>query len=202
MLITIEGIDGTGKTTLIENLKHLLSGLDPVFTREPGSDWIGESVRRGIAEKINPVSEALLFTADHAAHLDKVIRPGLKEGRIIISDRYFDSRYAYQASTLKSIMPDPVRWMKHVHEGWTIVPDITFLLIIPVDVALKRLEKDRTSKEHFECADTLEEVMNNYLNLAEEDTERFILVDALMDQKTISEFVADEIRKHAEMKKI
>ena len=90
MLITIEGIDGTGKSTLIKNLKDLLSDLDPVFTREPGSTWIGEMVRRGIGENINPVSEALLFTADHAAHLETVIRPGLDEGRIVISDRYSD----------------------------------------------------------------------------------------------------------------
>jgi len=202
MLITIEGIDGTGKSTLIENLKNLLSDLDPVFTREPGTDWIGEAVRRGIAENINPISEALLFTADHAAHLDKVVRPGLKAGRIIISDRYFDSRYAYQASTLKEILPDPLRWMKSVHAGWTILPDLTFLLVIPVDNAMERLNRDRTQQEHFECAGTLEDVRNNYLALAEEEPERFVLVDALMDPAEIANFVAGEIRKRAGTKDI
>ena len=200
MLITIEGIDGTGKSTLVENLKGLLSDLDPVFTREPGSTWIGEAVRRGIAEGIDPVAEALLFTADHAAHLETVIRPQLEEGRIIISDRYSDSRYAYQASTLKGILPDPMRWMKSIHEGWTVVPDLTFLLVIPVEDAVERLNKNRTHQEHFECVSTLEEVKNNYLILAEEDPERFVLVDASLDPAEIAEFVAGEIRKKSELK--
>ncbi len=201
MLITIEGIDGTGKSTLIKNLKDLLSDLDPVFTREPGSTWIGEMVRRGIGENINPVSEALLFTADHAAHLETVIRPGLDEGRIVISDRYSDSRYAYQASTLKDIIPDPMVWIKNIHKGWTIVPDLTFLLVIPVEDALERLNRDRKHHEHFECMSTLEEVKNNYIILAGEEPERFVLVDALLDPAEISEFVAGEIKRRAEIKK-
>ena len=200
MLITIEGIDGTGKSTLVENLKGLLSDLDPVFTREPGSTWIGEAVRRGIAEGIDPVAEALLFTADHAAHLETVVRPQLANGRIIISDRYSDSRYAYQASTLKGILPDPMRWMKSIHEGWTVVPDLTFLLVIPIEDAVERLNKNRTHQEHFECVSTLEEVKNNYLILAEEDPERFILVDASLDPAEIAGFVAGEIRKQGELK--
>jgi len=197
MLITIEGIDGTGKSTLVRNLKELLSDLNPVFTREPGSTWIGEVVRRGIAENINPVSEALLFTADHAAHLETLVKPEIKKGRLVISDRFADSRYAYQASTLKGILPDPMRWIKGIHEGWTIIPDLTFLLVIPVDDAIERLKKDRDHHEHFECRTTLEEVKNNYLLLAEEEPERFILVDAKMDPERLSEFVAGEIRKRA-----
>ena len=76
VLITIEGIDGAGKSSLVRRLKHSLADLDPIFTREPGSTWIGESVRRGIAEEIDPIAEALLFAADHAAHLARVIRRG------------------------------------------------------------------------------------------------------------------------------
>ncbi len=201
MLITIEGIDGTGKSTLVRNLKELLSDLNPVFTREPGSTWIGEVVRRGIAENINPVSEALLFTADHAAHLETLVKPELKNGRLVISDRFADSRYAYQASTLRGILPDPMRWIKGIHEGWTIVPDLTFLLVIPVDDAIERLKRDRDHHEHFECMTTLEEVKNNYLLLAEEEPERFILVDAKMEAERLSEFVAGEIRKRAGQEK-
>ena len=201
MLITIEGIDGTGKSTLVRNLKELLSDLNPVFTREPGSTWIGEVVRRGIAENINPVSEALLFTADHAAHLETLVKPELKNGRLVISDRFADSRYAYQASTLRGILPDPMRWIKGIHEGWTIVPDLTFLLVIPVDDAIERLKRDRDHHEHFECRTTLEEVKNNYLLLAEEEPERFILVDAKMEAERLSGFVAGEIRKRAGQEK-
>jgi dTMP kinase len=200
MLITIEGIDGTGKSTLVENLKDLLADLDPVFTREPGSTWIGDAVRRGVSENINPIAEALLFTADHAAHLENIVRPGLEKGKIIICDRFSDSRYAYQASTLKGILSDPMKWIRGVHEGWTIVPDLTFLLVIPVEEAMARLNKDRDHHEHFECMNTLAEVKNNYIILAEEEPERFVLVDALTDPAEISKFVADEIRKRAELR--
>ncbi|MDD1693954.1 MAG: dTMP kinase, partial [Methanoregula sp.] len=72
MLVTLEGIDGSGKSSLHAALKDLLVDLDPVFTREPGATWVGDSVRRAIAEQIDPVTEATLFVADHAAHLAKV----------------------------------------------------------------------------------------------------------------------------------
>jgi len=78
-----------------------------VFTREPGATWVGEQVRRAIAERADPVTEALLFAADHAAHLEAVVRPALAAGRLVISDRYTDSRYAYQSATLEGIIPDP-----------------------------------------------------------------------------------------------
>ena len=107
LLITLEGIDGSGKSTLHLALKGLLADLDPVFTREPGATWVGESVRRAIAEQTDPVTEATLFVADHAAHLAKIIRPALADGKLVISDRYSDSRYAYQAVTLKGIIQNP-----------------------------------------------------------------------------------------------
>lgn len=173
----------------------MLGDLEPVFTREPGSTWIGQMVRKGIAENINPVSEALLFTADHAAHLETVIRPGLEDGKIMISDRFSDSRYAYQSVTLKDIIPEPLKWLRAIHDGWTVIPDRTFLLVLPVEDAIERLAVDRKHREHFECRDTLDEVRRNYLALAEEDPSRFILVDALMDRVGIAEFVAEEIRK-------
>lgn len=201
MLITIEGIDGSGKSSLLEGLKEELSEEDVVYTREPGSTWIGEQVRRGIAENIDPVAEALLFCADHAAHISDIIQPALKENKIIISDRYTDSRFAYQAVTLKKVLPEPMQWLKDVHEGWTIKPDRTFLLVLPVEEALKRLKKDRDKPEHFECGNVLEEVLNNYLEIAEKDPERFIIIDTLKDKEEITKFVADCIRQMSHKKK-
>jgi len=193
MLITIEGIDGSGKSTLLKALKERLLDLNPIFTREPGSTWIGEQVRRGIAEEIDPIAEALLFTADHAAHLAEVVRPALKDGRLIISDRYSDSRYAYQAATLSEILPDPVGWLRGVHSGWTIRPDRTFLLALPVDAAIQRLD-DTNGLEHFERTEVLEAVQKTYLSLAEEDPERFVMIDALNEPETVAAFVEKEIR--------
>ena len=194
MLITLEGIDGSGKSTLHAALKEPLADLDPVFTREPGATWVGETVRRAIAEQIDPVTEATLFVADHAAHLAKIIRPALAEGRIVISDRYSDSRYAYQSVTLQGIIPDPEGWLRSMHNGWTIVPDRTILCILPVDDAMKRL-KPKDQQEHFEKRETLEKVQNNYLEFARREPDRFIILDGMKEKDELAKFTADMIRQ-------
>ena len=194
LLITLEGIDGSGKSSLHSALQELLVDLNPVFTREPGATWVGESVRRAIAEQIDPVCEATLFVADHAAHLAKIIRPALAEGKLVISDRYSDSRYAYQSVTLKGIIPEPEKWLRAMHNGWSIVPDKTFLCILPVDEALARL-KPQNEREHFEKGDILEKVQNNYLTFARADPSRFVIIDALKEKDEIAIFVADSIRQ-------
>jgi dTMP kinase len=194
LLITLEGIDGSGKSSLHLALQELLIDLDPVFTREPGATWVGESVRRAIAERMDPVSEATLFVADHAAHIAKIIRPALAEGRLVISDRYSDSRYAYQSVTLQGVIPDPEGWLRAMHDGWTIIPDRTFLCILPVDAALSRLKPD-TEREHFEKRETLEKVQNNYLEYARNEPSRFVIVDAMLGRNIVAKFVADAIRQ-------
>ncbi len=193
MLITLEGIDGSGKSTLHEALKELLADLNPVFTREPGATWVGDQVRRAIREQTDPITEATLFVADHAAHLAKVVRPALAEGRLGISYRYSDSRYAYQSVTLQGIVPDPEGWLRAMHNGWSVIPDRTFLCVLPVDDALTRLKPD-TEREHFEKRETLEKVQNNYLAYARNEPERFVIIDAMLDPGTIAKFVADAIR--------
>lgn len=194
MLITIEGIDGCGKSTLTKGLGDALADLSPLYTREPGSTWIGDQVRRGIAEEIDPIAEALLFVADHAAHLAEVIRPALAESRLVISDRYSDSRYAYQQVTLAPYLHDPLLWLRSVHGSWTRQPDRTYLLIIPVEDALERLD-GKDGREHFEQGVVLEQVQKNYLLLAEEDPQRFVLVDALQEKEKICSFIAGDIRQ-------
>jgi dTMP kinase len=197
MLITLEGIDGSGKSTLHSALRNLLQDLDPVFTREPGATWVGEAVRRAIAEQIDPVTEATLFVADHAAHLATVVRPALAEGRLVISDRYSDSRFAYQSVTLQKIIPDPEAWLRAMHNGWTIIPDKTFLCILPVDDALNRLKPD-SQREHFEKREILEKVQNNYLTYAKAEPSRFVIIDAMLPPGTVAGFVADAIRQESE----
>ena len=193
MLVTLEGIDGTGKSTLLSGLRNLLSDLDPVFTREPGSTWVGDAVRRAIAEQIDPITEATLFVADHAAHLATIVRPALAGGRLVISDRYTDSRFAYQSVTLSGILPDPPGWLKRMHNGWSIVPDKTFLLVLPVDDALQRLTA-KNGREHFEKRDVLEKVQNNYLEYARAEPSRFVIIDAEKDKDETAAFVAGAIR--------
>lgn len=196
VLITIEGIDGSGKSTLLARLRELLADLDPLFTREPGATWVGESVRRAIAERMDPITEALLFCADHAAHIDTVIRPALDEGRLVISDRYADSRFAYQPVVLDGVLPDPLSWLRRIHEGWSIRPDRTFLLVLPVEDAVSRLGPEK-KREYFENAAILEQVQENYLNLAAADPLRFVVVDALLPKEEVARFIAGEIRAGA-----
>ncbi|MCM2466058.1 dTMP kinase [Methanoculleus oceani] len=193
MLITIEGIDGSGKSTLLARLPELLADLDPLFTREPGATWVGDSVRRAIAERMDPITEALLFCADHAAHIETVIRPALDAGRLVISDRYSDSRFAYQPVVLDTVLPDPLQWLRRIHEGWSIRPDRTFLLVLPVEDAVSRLDPEK-KREYFENAGILARVQENYLNLAASDPSRFVVVDALLGKEEVARFIADEIR--------
>jgi dTMP kinase len=194
LLITLEGIDGSGKSSLHVSLGQLLSDLNPVITREPGATWVGEAVRRAIAEQIDPVTEATLFVADHAAHLATIIRPALSQGRLVISDRYSDSRFAYQSVTLDGVIPEPERWLREMHNGWSVVPDKTFLLVLPVEDALSRL-KPASEREHFEKREVLERVQNNYLEYARREPTRFVVVDALKEKEEISQFVAISIRQ-------
>ncbi|MBT0733069.1 dTMP kinase [Methanoculleus bourgensis] len=193
MLITIEGIDGSGKSTLLARLGELLTDLDPLFTREPGATWVGDSVRRAVAARMDPITEALLFSADHAAHIDTLIRPALDAGRLVISDRYSDSRFAYQPVVLDGVLPDPLLWLRQIHAGWSIRPDRTFLLVLPVEDAMARLDPEE-KREYFENAGILARVQENYLNLAASDPARFVIVDALLPKEEVARFIADEIR--------
>ena len=194
MLVTLEGIDGSGKSSLHTALGSRLADISPVMTREPGATWIGDQVRRAIAEQSDPIAEALLFVADHAAHLREVVRPALAEGKVVISDRYIDSRFAYQEITLDEILPDPIRWLQEVHHGWTVIPDLTFLLVLPITTALSRTKK-REVNEHFEKFSVLERVQNAYLRRAGEEPGRFVLVDGTLQEEVIQTFVEEEIRR-------
>lgn len=200
MLITIEGIDGSGKSTLMETLRQRCRDLDPVFTREPGATWVGEQVRRAVAEGADPITEALLFIADHAAHLSSVVVPALEEGRTVISDRFTDSRYAYQSVTLAGLVPDPMEWLTRCHAGWSPRPDLTFLLVLPPEEAVARLDSTST-REHFESADVLARVQESYMRLVRDDPGRFLVVDALLTPESVSGFVETEIRRAVVEKK-
>lgn len=199
MLITLEGIDGSGKSTLYNGLKERLTDLDIIFTREPGCPHIGDAVRKAISENSDPLVEATLFVADHAVHIETVIRPALAEKKNVISDRYSDSRFAYQQISLEGSHRDPKKWLTDVHKGWSITPDLTFLLLIPSDEAIKRVS-GRGETEHFEQKEFLERVQKNYLDRVKDDPSRFVLIDATQAPETILDFVERSIRNRVETK--
>lgn len=189
-LVTFEGIDGSGKTTLAKaTYEKLMTRYPMIFVREPTKTWLGEAVRRAISSKINPFSEALLFMADHA-DLGIRLADWLSEGKLVLSDRYNDSNYAYQAVTLKDKLDKPMDWLMTFQKPFTIVPDLTFLIVIDPELALKRLNRERTKFEVFEF---LRKVEANYLKLAE--TSRFVKLDGCKPVDTLVNEVIAHIEK-------
>ena len=196
-LITIEGIDGVGKSTLHAELERHLSDLNPIMTREPGGTEIGLVIRNILKSseypEISPYAEAFLFASDHAQHLHEIIIPGLKKNRLIISDRYYDSRLAYQQVTLSGVCSDPGLFLRTIHAGWTISPDHTFLLILDPKKAYER-SKHRGEVDRFEATEQLEQFQKAFLALAEAESARFTLIDAEHRADEISLSIAAHIR--------
>jgi len=174
-LITLEGIDGTGKSSIAKMLKNRFPNA--VFTREPTQTWIGKAVKRSIESDGDTLAELFLFVADHAEHIAKVILPALAAGKIVISDRYSDSRYAYQGITLSDKFDDALEWVQGLHRGWTVVPDMTILFTIDPAVAVSRCGV-RGEKTKFEKLEFLKKVQDNFLRLAREEPRRFVIIDA------------------------
>jgi len=175
ILITLEGIDGTGKSSISKMLMKRFP--EATFTREPTQSWIGKAVKRSIDADGDPLAELFLFVADHAEHIAKVIRPALAEGKIVFSDRYSDSRYAYQGVTLSDNFEDAVEWVRGIHRGWTVVPDMTILFTIDPEVAVLRCGV-RGEKTKFEKLGFLKKVQDNFLRLSREEPHRFVIIDA------------------------
>ena len=194
-LITLEGIDGSGKSTVAKKLQENpeIKAFEPVFTREPTRGTLtGNAVEKAIQSDTDQLAELFLFTADHAEHLAKLVKPALESGKTVISDRYSDSRYAYQSITLKTRLENPLEWVKNLHRGWTIVPDLTFLFDIRPEISVGRCGK-RGEQSKFEKIEFLRGVRETFLRLAAEDPERFIVIDASFSPESVEKEVAEKI---------
>ena len=192
MLITLEGIDGSGKTTVWEGL---YDKFDATFTREPTDSWYGDAVYRSIGDDdADPLAELFLYTADHADHLSRVIRPALEAGELVISDRYSDSRYAYQGASLDGVLDEPMAYVQQVHEPFTRVPDCTLYFDVPPELGAER--SGATNK--FEQTDYLERVRDNYEELVAADPERFVRIDATQPPATVLADAIDAIAARRE----
>ena len=177
--ITVEGVDGCGKTTVSEALHNELRsrGMDCVLTQEPTRTWLGDVVKRSFEEGVNAFTETLLFLADRAEHT-ALINKWIGEGRVVICDRYCDSTYAYQGAALKmeGFPGDAMAWLRTLSSPFVREPDVTFLLMVDTATALERIEH-RSRKTKFEKVDFLERVNENFLDLSLQE-DRIVTVDA------------------------
>jgi len=182
--ITFEGIDGSGKTTILHLVADKLreNGFNVIETFEPTDTWLGDNVKKCIEEDTDPFITTFAFIADRIQH-GKQIEEWLREGRIVLCDRYVDSTYAYQGVQLRKYMKQPIKWLKELSSNIPI-PDRTFLFILDPKEALERIQS-RENLIPFEKISFLTKVQENYEKLAEED-KRFMIIDA---SKTIDEIV-------------
>lgn len=181
--ITLEGVEGVGKSTNLEHIKCRLeaAGIKLVVTREPGGTEMAEEIRALLLqprdESVSEMAELLLMFAARAQHLHALIKPSLEAGVWVLCDRFTDATFAYQGggrgvsfewiSTLESMVQQSLR------------PDLTLLLDLPVEVGLERA-RQRSAFDRFEAEQQhfFEQVRKVYLQRAEQQPERFAIIDA------------------------
>jgi len=179
--ITLEGIEGVGKTTNIEFLRELLEqkGIDALVTREPGGTPLAEDVRKVLLEtrdeSMDPITESLLIFAARSQHVSTVIQPALNAGRWVLCDRYTDATYAYQGGG-RGVALETLERLAEFAQG-SLWPDLTIYLDAPVDQALARIANRQPDRFETEDSEFFARVRARYLAIAESE-ERMVLIDA------------------------
>ena len=198
MLVTFEGVDGSGKSTQTELLRDWLQeqGRDVVTTREPGGTPLGERVRELLldGEAIAPWTEAALFAAARAELVERVIGPALAQGSVVVCDRYLDSSLAYQGIARGLGVERVLAFNVEAIRG--ILPDLTFLLLVDVDEARKRSAAARDRMEREGVA-FLSLVDNGYRQLAGLFPQRIVTVEAERPVHDIAKEVREHVRERA-----
>jgi len=194
--ITIEGIEGVGKTTNIEFIEKLLrdAGKEIVMTREPGGTSLGEDVRELLLghkhDGMSRDAELLLMFAARAEHLDKVVVPALDDKKWVLCDRFTDATYAYQGGG-RGFNTAPIEVLENLVQD-DLRPDLTLLLDVSVEIGLdragKRSEPDRFEKEKH---DFFERVRQTYLQRAKADPERMVIIDASQSLDAVQSQIHD-----------
>jgi dTMP kinase len=178
--ITLEGVDGAGKSTCINFIKKYLADkkLKSIFTREPGGTLLGEKLREILLhDKITPETETLLMFAARNEHIQQVIKPNLQSGLNVISDRFTDATYAYQSGGRYVEMKKITILRNWVHGELN--PDLTLLFDLPIDVSLARLKSNgHLDKFEKEAADFHIRIKDSYLALAKKEPDRFEVIDS------------------------
>jgi dTMP kinase len=193
--IVFEGGEGAGKSTQVKLLTEWLRsrGHTVAVTREPGATAVGSQVRALLLDPANRVStraEALLYAADRADHVEKVIRPALERGDVVVSDRYIDSSLAYQGAGRDLSLEDVARISRWATDG--LVPDLTVLLDVPPGTGLLRVGSNLDRIE-AEPAAFHERVRAGFRELADRHPSRYLVVDATLSVDEVAEQVRTRI---------
>lgn len=194
--ITLEGVDGAGKSTHIPFIVSLLQsrGMDVVSTREPGGTSLGERLRELLLQHpMHPETETLLMFAARREHIAQVIEPALARGACVLSDRFTDATFAYQCGG-RGVRSEKVSMLEHWVQD-TLQPDITLLFDVPVEVSTQRLSGARTpDKFERENADFFTKIRNAYLARAGQNPQRYRVIDSNRPieviQKSLEEIIA------------
>ena len=180
LFITFEGADGCGKTTQIELLnKYLISkGKETLLTREPGAKGLGVKLREILLNydgEVSPQCESFLFLADRAQHIDCIIKPAIKEGKIILCDRHTDSTVAYQGYG-RGLDLDRINMLNDIATGG-LKPDLTIVFDIDIETSMQRVgkEKDRMESAGMEF---FNKVRHGYLEIAKKEPNRVKVINS------------------------
>ena len=202
LFITLEGIEGSGKSTNIRVINNYLNdkNINYINTREPGGSEVGDQLRNillNTEKKLSNQTELLLMLADRVNHIETLIQPNLEKGITVISDRFMDSSYAYQGGGREMGLDNITK----IIEGLNIIqPNLTLLFDLPVEMALERAKK-RSELDRFESEDYNfhQRIRETYLFLAKENSERIKIIDAAKDIKEVESQVMKELEKTYEL---
>ena len=197
MFITFEGIEGSGKSTQIELLKASLKeeGYSVEVLREPGTTQLGERIRDVFLEKtdeqVDPMTEAFLLYASRK-HLDQnFLQEHLKKDSIVIADRYSDATVAYQCYG-KGLSED---FVKYIHEKSNLLsPDLTFYMDITAEASRARIDNRELDRMECESLDFFNRVRSGYLEIADSNPDRIIVLDAELSMEDLQNKILNEVR--------
>jgi len=190
--ITIEGVEGAGKSTAIQFIQQYLSHVNLISTREPGGTEIAEEIRKILlypnnSEPMQVKTELLLMFASRAQHISQCIQPALAAGKWVMSDRYIDASYAYQGYG-RGIEIEIIKALDKFVVG-DLYPDLTILMDVPVEIGIMRAEQRNTKKDRIEHeqVDFFKRIRNAYLDRAATEPQRIKVIDASQSLTAVQE---------------
>ena len=196
LFLTVEGGEGVGKSTNIKFMAETLEerGVDLVVTREPGGTKLAESIRQILVqvqdETVGNLTELLLMFAARAQHIEQVIEPALAAGKWVLCDRFTDATYAYQCGG-RGLSRKIVSQLEQLVQG-ELRPDYTLLLDAPIDTGMERArERGQLDRFEREKQDFFQRVRETYLDLAQQSSGRYHVIDASLPLPEVQECVAE-----------